>query len=75
MKKKKRIRIFGIPLRAEPGDPVGAPKWWPGEFLYRFLVICAVLAFYLWFGVLPAWYAEQSAAREALATTAAPWAR
>lgn len=27
-KKRKRIYIFGIPLKAEPGDPVGAPEWY-----------------------------------------------
>lgn len=29
LKKRKRIYIFGIPLKAESGDPVGnAPAWY-----------------------------------------------
>lgn len=66
-KKRKRIYILGIPLKAEPGDPVGPPnKFWAKvcDFLFHVFMVCLILAFYLWFGVLPAHFAAQEAQQE-----------
>ncbi len=32
-KRKQRIYIFGIPLKGEPGDPVGNPPGWYSKLL------------------------------------------
>lgn len=82
MKKRKRIRIFGVPLKAEPGDrPEDAPawfkKWWGkyiGPALFHIFMVSLILNFYLWFGVLPAWYAQQQADQE-IQAKAMSWSR